>query len=51
MSAATTHERRSYARSALVSGFAQRILTVCAEMISLASMAAAPRARYGLRLS
>lgn len=51
MSAATTHERRSYARSALVSRFAQRILTVCAEMISSASMAAAPRARNGLRTS
>ena len=51
MSAATTHERRSYARSALVSRFAQRILTVCAEMISSASMAAAPHARNGLRTS
>lgn len=44
-------ERRSYARSALVSGFVQRILTARAEMISLVRMAAAPRVCWALRLS
>ena len=50
-SEAATHKRRSQVCGALVSGFAQRISTACAEIISLARMVAAPRVRWALRLS